>query len=115
MKEAQRQEFFERLVRDYSAEFYRFAFLQTGQAEAAEDIVQEAYYEAWRSIGRLRDPEKARAWLFQILRHRYAHSRLIPFIHLEPDLNPSQQIFIFLKRSFLKLIFLQLFLLSKLS
>ncbi len=73
MNDAERRALFQRLVRDQAGELYRFALLQTGQAEQAEDLVQETYYEAWRSIARLREPEKARAWLFQILRHRFAH------------------------------------------
>ena len=73
MNDSERRALFQRLVRDQAGELYRFAFLQTGQAEPAEDLVQETYYEAWRSIARLREPEKARSWLFQILRHRYAH------------------------------------------
>ena len=73
MNDAERRALFQQLVRDQAGELYRFAFLQTGQEEPAEDLVQEAYYEAWRSIASLREPGKARSWLFQILRHRYAH------------------------------------------
>ena len=52
---------------------YRFAYRLAGQADVAEDLVQETYYHAWRSIGSLRDENRARAWLFQILRYRYSH------------------------------------------
>jgi len=68
-----RKTFFEGLVRDHASELYRFAFWQTGDEETAEDLVQEAFLEAWRSLDRLRHPERSRAWIMQILRHRFAH------------------------------------------
>lgn len=63
---------YEQWVRQYGAELYRFAYRLCGNAEIAEDLLQEAFYEAWKDMGSLRDHERARAWLFQILRHRYA-------------------------------------------
>ncbi|HLA39685.1 MAG TPA: sigma-70 family RNA polymerase sigma factor [Candidatus Glassbacteria bacterium] len=68
-----RQELYELLVRTHAAELYRFAYRLCGEHENASDLVQEAYSEAWRSLDSLRQPEKARAWLFSILRYRYAH------------------------------------------
>lgn len=65
--------FYEELVREHSAGLYRFALRLCGQVDIAEDLVQEAFCEAWRSIHSLRDTKSGRAWLFQILRHRYAH------------------------------------------
>lgn len=35
--------------------------------------MQETFHEAWRGLAKLRERQKARAWLFQILRYRYAH------------------------------------------
>ncbi len=43
-----------------------------GEHAAAEDVLQETYVEAWRSLDSLRDPRSGRAWLFAILRHRCA-------------------------------------------
>ncbi len=67
-----RRGLYEELVREHAAGLYRFAYRLCGQREVAEDLCQEAFYEAWRSIGRLREPTRARAWLYQILRHRYS-------------------------------------------
>jgi RNA polymerase sigma-70 factor (ECF subfamily) len=69
----ERRETYERLVRSHAAELYRFAFRLCGHRETAEDLVQETYSEAWRSLVSLRDAEVGRAWLFQILRNRYSH------------------------------------------
>jgi RNA polymerase sigma-70 factor (ECF subfamily) len=41
----------------------------SGNADAAEDLVQETLLEAWRHEQRLRDPERRRAWLTGIARN----------------------------------------------
>jgi len=46
------------------------AYRLTGDHGDADDLCQEAYYEAWRSIRSLRDPKAGRAWLIRILVHR---------------------------------------------
>jgi len=64
-----------RWVHEHATELYRFAYRACGDRDVAEDLVQETFYEAWKSIGRLRHDDRARAWLYQILRHRYARWR----------------------------------------
>lgn len=64
---------YEGWVDQWSTDLYRFAYRLCGQRDTAEDLVQEAFYHAWRSMHTLREECRARAWLFQILRHRYAH------------------------------------------
>lgn len=73
MNEAKRRQLYETWVRDYAQELYAFAYRLCGDAAQAEDLAQETFFEAWRSMRSLRDPQSARAWLFRILRHRYAH------------------------------------------
>lgn len=63
---------YESLVRRHGSDLYRFAYRLVGDATRAEDLVQETYFHAWRSIGSLRDPEAGRAWLMTILRRRWA-------------------------------------------
>lgn len=67
------RELYEQMVNDYTDDLYRYAYRQCGDAHTAEDLVGEAYFEAWKSIHNLREEKKARAWLFQILRFRFAH------------------------------------------
>ena len=64
---------FEQWVQAHGAELYRFAYRLSGSHQITEDLVQETYVEAWKSVNNLHGPAKARAWLFQILRFRYAH------------------------------------------
>ena len=64
---------YEQWVHNYAPELFRFAYRLTGNFQVTEDLVQETFAEAWKSIASQREPAKARAWLFQILRYRYAH------------------------------------------
>jgi len=66
---------YEQWVRLYAPELYRYALRLSGQQQIADDIVQETFMEAWKSIARQKDPARARAWLFQILRYRFSHYR----------------------------------------
>lgn len=74
----------------YGAELYRYARRCTGESNAAEDIVQDTFCAAWRSIHTLRDPEKSRAWLFQILRHRYSRWLQQQKQHISPTASSSR-------------------------
>jgi RNA polymerase sigma-70 factor (ECF subfamily) len=64
---------YEGWVRDHARELYACALRLTNNRSLAEDLTQEAFYEAWRCMQQLQEPQRARAWLFQILRHRYLH------------------------------------------
>ena len=46
---------------------FGLALRLTGDASAAEDLVQETYLKALQAFVTLRDPERIRPWLFQIL------------------------------------------------
>jgi RNA polymerase sigma-70 factor, ECF subfamily len=63
----------QRLVDDYYAALYRYAYRLTGSAADADDLTQEAFCKAQLSLGQLRDPGRARPWLFSILRNAYLH------------------------------------------
>lgn len=54
------------LLEEYVPRVYRFALRLTGDRHQAEDLTQETLLRAWRSRGRLRDPDRARLWLFRI-------------------------------------------------
>ncbi len=73
MKPDPRRKEYEEWVRAYAPELYRFAYRLSGNHQLAEDLVQETFVEAWRSLENQRQPDKARAWCYQILRFRYAH------------------------------------------
>lgn len=67
-----RQQQFEALVLAHSSELYRYAFWLCGQDALAQDLVQQTYLRAWRSLDALRDDVAAKAWLATILRREHA-------------------------------------------
>jgi RNA polymerase sigma-70 factor, ECF subfamily len=52
---------------------YRYAYRLSGSAADADDLTQEAFAKALTRIGQLREPDRAKAWLFRILRNAYLH------------------------------------------
>jgi RNA polymerase sigma factor (sigma-70 family) len=62
-----RKEAFEHLVERYQTMALRIAARLTPNREAAQDLVQETFLEAYLSLRRLRDPEHFKSWLFGIL------------------------------------------------
>jgi RNA polymerase sigma-70 factor, ECF subfamily len=50
---------------------YRYAYRLSGSSADAEDLTQEAFGKALARIAQLREPDRARAWLFRILRNGY--------------------------------------------
>jgi RNA polymerase sigma-70 factor (ECF subfamily) len=77
----------QRLVEEHYATLYRYAYRLTGSAADADDLTQEAYCKAQINLGQLRDPARARPWLFSILRNAYLHrvraDRLARWVPLE--------------------------------
>lgn len=59
----------EALARQWLGRAYGAALARVRHATDAEDIVQEAFYRAFRSLDRLRDPERFGPWLLQIVRN----------------------------------------------
>jgi RNA polymerase sigma-70 factor (ECF subfamily) len=49
---------------------YRFAVKLTGNPTTAEDLVQETYLRAFKAFPGLRDSDRVKPWLFQILSRR---------------------------------------------
>jgi RNA polymerase sigma-70 factor (ECF subfamily) len=58
---------FEELALPHLAPLYRFALRLTGNPAVAEELVQETFLKALESFATLRDPERAKPWLFRIL------------------------------------------------
>lgn len=62
---------FERVVDAYYESLYRFAFSLTGQQSEAWDLTQEAFRRLARKSALLRDPAKAKSWLFTTLYRQF--------------------------------------------
>ena len=68
----QRQHSYMQLVRLYHADLYRYSCWICRSADIAEDLVQDTYLRAWKSIDLLQNEASAKAWLFTILRNENA-------------------------------------------
>lgn len=63
---------FDSLVKRYRRSLTAAAYHLCGNPQAAEDIVQETFIDAYRGLEELHEPEKAGAWLYVILRRKAA-------------------------------------------
>jgi RNA polymerase sigma-70 factor (ECF subfamily) len=61
-----------RFVHDFYPGVYRYLLYLTGQPDAAEDLTQETFLQAWRSLHTFDDRARLRPWL-----HRIAHREFL--------------------------------------
>ena len=52
---------------------YRYAYRLSGNSSDAEDLTQDTFGKAIARLSQLRDHERAKSWLFRILRNGYLH------------------------------------------
>ena len=60
---------FERLVADHERTVRALAMAYCRDASAADDVVQETFLRAWKSLDGLRDPSKVKTWIYSLARH----------------------------------------------
>jgi RNA polymerase sigma-70 factor, ECF subfamily len=77
----------QRVVEENYSALYRYAYRLSGSSADAEDLTQETFCKAQSHLAQLRDPGRARPWLFSILRNAYLHrvraDRQQPCVSLE--------------------------------
>jgi len=61
------------LVDAHYDSLFRYAYRLSGSATDAEDLTQAAFCQAQMQLHQLRDPDRAKPWLFTILRNGYLH------------------------------------------
>ena len=61
----------QRLVDEHLTAVYRYAYRLTGTVQDAEDLTQQVFLLAQQRVGQLREEERARGWLFAILRNAF--------------------------------------------
>jgi RNA polymerase sigma-70 factor, ECF subfamily len=67
-----------RFVREYYPGVYRYLLYLTGRPEAADDLTQETFVQAWRSLSTLDERAHFRPWL-----HRIAHREFLQALRSE--------------------------------
>jgi RNA polymerase sigma-70 factor (ECF subfamily) len=63
----------QRLVDEHYQALYRYAYRLSGSAADADDLTQDTFCKAQMRLEQLREPARAKAWLFSILRNTYLH------------------------------------------
>jgi RNA polymerase sigma-70 factor (ECF subfamily) len=61
----------EKLLAEHQAAVFRYAYRLSGCVSTAEDITQEVFLRAFRSLHQLREMEAARGWLLVIARNEF--------------------------------------------
>jgi RNA polymerase sigma-70 factor (ECF subfamily) len=69
---ANKQQRYEVLVLALHSDIFRYAFWLVKDKAVAEDIVQETFLRAWKSLDSLKDERAAKSWLITILRRENA-------------------------------------------
>lgn len=67
-----KQKRYEALVNATHADVFRYAYWLIRDKAIAEDVVQETYLRAWKSLDSLQDQKAAKSWLITILRRENA-------------------------------------------
>jgi len=63
---------FEALCEPHRGDVFRFVLWLSRSHPVAEEVVQETYLRAWRSLDSLKDGESAKSWLLTIARREHA-------------------------------------------
>lgn len=73
----------------YASDLYRYAVWLCKDPVQADDLVQETYLRAWKSLDKLKNRDTPKPWLFTILRNEFArqYSRFRPELsEIDPDI-----------------------------
>ncbi len=84
-----KQQRYEALVHAFHADIYRYAIWLVKDTSIAEDIVQETFLRAWKSLDALQDQSAAKSWLITILKRENARRferKQLPTIEMDEEL-----------------------------
>jgi len=71
-RERLKQQRFEALCEPWRGDVFRFVLWLSRSHPVAEEVVQETFLRAWRSLDSLKDGESAKSWLLTIARREHA-------------------------------------------
>ena len=85
---------FDQLIDRYQGDIYRMIFYRIHRQMDAEDLTQDVFVRAFRSISRLREPDRFRSWLYRIAVNRindYLRKKRVRSIFQSADEGPEIQ------------------------
>ncbi|MCW8107776.1 sigma-70 family RNA polymerase sigma factor [Alteromonas ponticola] len=83
-----KQQRYEALVHAFHADIYRYAVWLVKDKSVAEDIVQETFLRAWKSLDALQDEHAAKSWLITILKRENARRferKQLPMVEVDEE------------------------------
>lgn len=90
---------FEMLVRRYQTPVYRIALRLLASRADADDVTQDTFLRAWRSMSRFRGDSAFQTWLYRIVTRRcfdllaaHRDTVVLDEDHLGPSVDPSSTI-----------------------
>jgi RNA polymerase sigma-70 factor (ECF subfamily) len=91
------EEAFRLLVERHSRALFKMAYRMTGNEQDAEDVVQDAFLKAYRSLDRFEDRSQVGSWLyriaancaFDVLRRRQRRDSRVESLDAEDVLEPE--------------------------
>src|SRR6187549_3702737 len=75
------------LIDAHYESLYRYAYRLSGASADAEDLTQEAFCKAQAQLSQMRDQDRAKPWLFAILRNAYLHRTRSERAHRQVSLD----------------------------
>ena len=85
---------FDQLIDRYQGDIFRMIYFRIHRQMDAEDLTQDVFIRAYRSISRLREPNRFRSWLYTIAVNRvndYLRKRRVRSIFKSSDEGPEIQ------------------------
>ncbi len=85
---------FDQLIDRYQGDIYRMIYYRIHSQMDAEDLTQDVFVRAFRSISRLREPKRFRSWLYTIAVNRvndYLRKKRVRSIFKSSDEGPEIQ------------------------
>jgi RNA polymerase sigma-70 factor (ECF subfamily) len=85
---------FDQLIDRYQGDIYRMIYYRIHRQMDAEDLTQDVFVRAYRSIARLREPQRFRSWLYTIAVNRvndYLRKKRVRSIFKSSDEGPEIQ------------------------
>ncbi|MGD9175562.1 MAG: RNA polymerase sigma factor [Desulfobacterales bacterium] len=85
---------FDQLIDRYQGDIYRMIYYRINSQMDAEDLTQDVFVRAYRSISRLREPQRFRSWLYTIAVNRindYLRKKRVRSILKSSDEGPEIQ------------------------
>lgn len=70
-------------ISQYHGALYKHAMWMTGSRDVAQDMVQEAFFQAWLAIDSIKDNDKVLPWLLTILRRTVYREHRFQYRHAE--------------------------------